>query len=75
MSSYFYFFNRFRSSPDVVKQHQSIFLKYFKGCGHVVDIGCGRGEFLELLKEMASDTKVSTSTAGWWTIAGRMASM
>lgn len=51
MSSYFDFFNRFRSPPDIVKRHQSIFLKYFKRCKHVVDIGCGRGEFLELLRE------------------------
>jgi SAM-dependent methyltransferase len=51
MSPYLDFFNRFRSPPDVVKQHQSIFIKYFKGCRDVLDIGCGRGEFLELLRE------------------------
>ncbi len=51
MSSYFDFFNRFRSPPEVVKQHQSAFVKYFSGCKHVVDIGCGRGEFIELLEE------------------------
>lgn len=51
MISYFDFFNRFRSPPDVVKQHQSVFLKYFKGCKSVLDIGCGRGEFIELLTE------------------------
>ncbi len=51
MSSYFDFFNRFRSPPDVVKRHQSVFVKYFKGCGRVLDIGCGRGEFVELMRE------------------------
>ena len=51
MSSYFDFFNRFRRPPEVVKQHQAIFLKYFMGCKNVLDIGCGRGEFLELLGE------------------------
>lgn len=51
MSSYFNFFNRFRSPPNVVKKHQSIFLRFFSGCKGVLDIGCGRGEFLELLTE------------------------
>lgn len=49
--SYFNFFNRFRSAPDVVKQHQSPFLKYFDGCRNVLSIGCGRGEFIEALGE------------------------
>ncbi len=51
MSSYFDFFNHFRSPPAEVKRRQSAFLKYFEGCKRVVDIGCGRGEFLELLAE------------------------
>lgn len=48
---YFEFYNEFRSSPEDVKKHQSRFIKYFKGCKQVLDIGCGRGEFLELLKD------------------------
>lgn len=51
MPDYFDFFNEFRSSPVDVKKHQSRFLSYFTGCTNVLDIGCGWGEFLELLKE------------------------
>lgn len=28
-----------------------MYLPYFTGCKDVIDLGCGRGEFLELLKE------------------------
>jgi O-antigen chain-terminating methyltransferase len=48
---YLSFFNRFRSPPDELKKHQSIFVEYYAGCRDVLDIGCGRGEFLELLRE------------------------
>ncbi|HTY91533.1 MAG TPA: methyltransferase domain-containing protein [Methanocella sp.] len=48
---YFDFFNRFRNASDIVKQHQSPFLKYFEGCRRVVSLGCGRGEFIEALGE------------------------
>lgn len=48
---YFELFNQFRSAPEYVKKHQSRFLSYFESCDNVLDIGCGRGEFLELLKE------------------------
>ncbi len=46
---YFDFYNRFRSPPETVKQHQAPFLKYFDGCKNVISIGCGRGEFVEEL--------------------------
>jgi O-antigen chain-terminating methyltransferase len=45
------FFNQFRSPPAELKRHQSIFLDYYRGCHNVLDIGCGRGEFLELLRD------------------------
>ncbi|HEY3272890.1 MAG TPA: class I SAM-dependent methyltransferase [Methanocella sp.] len=48
---YLTFFNQFRSPPDELKKRQSIFLDYFRGCHNVLDIGCGRGEFLELLRD------------------------
>ncbi|OGP52334.1 MAG: hypothetical protein A2Y79_13735 [Deltaproteobacteria bacterium RBG_13_43_22] len=40
-----------RGSEEAVKWKQKNFLSYFKDRGPVLDIGCGRGEFLELLKE------------------------
>ncbi len=49
--NYFLFEEKFRGSTEEIKQRQSIFLEYFKNCQNVLDIGCGRGEFLSLLKE------------------------
>lgn len=55
--NYFTFEERFRGSCEDIKQRQSAFLKYFEECSCVLDIGCGRGEFLELLKENGIDAK------------------
>ncbi len=48
---YFDFENHFRGSRAQIKKNQEIYLEYFQGRRHVLDLGCGRGEFLELLKE------------------------
>ena len=40
-----------RGSEEAVKWKQKNYLPYFQEKGPVLDIGCGRGEFLELLKE------------------------
>lgn len=48
---YFDFENHFRGSIDSVKKAQEAYLKYFRGKAHVLDIGCGRGEFLSLMKD------------------------
>jgi len=45
------FAERFRGSQERVKAQQRFYLPYFAGCRAVVDLGCGRGEFLELLRE------------------------
>jgi O-antigen chain-terminating methyltransferase len=45
------FEDRFRGSLDDVRAKQRIHLPIFAGASDVVDIGCGRGEFLSLLKE------------------------
>lgn len=50
-SLYFHFENAFRGSFSSIKENQKKYLPYFKGCTNIVDIGCGRGEFLELLKQ------------------------
>ena len=53
--NYFVFEEQFRGSRAEIKKRQSAFLKYFLGCKNVLDIGCGRGELLELLKEHGID--------------------
>lgn len=49
--NYFLFEEKFRGSIENIRRRQSIYLEYFKNCQNVLDIGCGRGEFLSLLKE------------------------
>lgn len=48
---YVAFENKFRGSQELIKKRQSVFLPFFEKCTNVLDIGCGRGEFLELLNE------------------------
>jgi len=45
------FAERFRGSDEYVKTGQKVYLPYFAGCRAVLDIGCGRGEFLEHLRD------------------------
>lgn len=49
--NYLAFENKFRGSMEDIKLRQSSFIRYFNGLDKVLDIGCGRGEFLELMKE------------------------
>lgn len=35
--------------PEVQKAHQRFYLPFFAGCQRVVDLGCGGGDFVELL--------------------------
>ena len=41
----------FRGSEEYVKAGQIHYLPSFEGCQSVLDIGCGRGEFLEIMRE------------------------
>jgi SAM-dependent methyltransferase len=52
-TNYYLFEERFRGSRKDIKQRQLAFLPYFEKCSRVLDIGCGRGEFLEILKDHA----------------------
>lgn len=47
--NYLDFENKFRGSSEHISSKQNSFLSYFKDCQNVLDIGCGRGEFVELL--------------------------
>lgn len=46
-----WFAERFRGSADYVREKQRFYIPFFEKCEQVVDLGCGRGEFLELMKE------------------------
>jgi len=45
------FAERFRGSEEYVKAGQQFYLPYFQSCKNVLDIGCGRGEFLKMMKD------------------------
>jgi O-antigen chain-terminating methyltransferase len=44
------FENRFRGGPEELRRQQERYLARFKPGGAILDLGCGRGEFLELLR-------------------------
>lgn len=48
---YFAFESRFRGAREDIRKKQEVYLPYFKDRSNILDFGCGRGEFLELLKE------------------------
>lgn len=51
------FEDTFRGSPDDIKEKLNIYLEFFNGKDNVLEIGSGRGEFLELLKENSIDSR------------------
>ena len=44
------FEDRFRGSRDEIRRRLESYLPFFSGLHDVLDVGCGRGEFLELLR-------------------------
>ncbi|MGH6890395.1 MAG: class I SAM-dependent methyltransferase [Rhizomicrobium sp.] len=54
---YLSFEDRYRGTRTLIKERQRIYLPHIEAClaeagdGSVIDIGCGRGEWLELLSE------------------------
>jgi O-antigen chain-terminating methyltransferase len=43
------FENQFRGSQELIRERLESYLPYFDGSSDVLDVGCGRGEFLDLL--------------------------
>lgn len=48
---YLLFENRHRGQEGEIRSRQRLYLPYFQKARSVLDMGCGRGEFLELLRE------------------------
>ncbi len=42
-------------NPSDQRQNQRLYLPFFQGCRRVVDVGCGDGDFVELLREQGID--------------------
>jgi len=45
------FEDQFRGSPDEIRRRVAEYLPTFEKSSNVLDVGCGRGEFLELLRD------------------------
>ncbi|MCP5116346.1 MAG: methyltransferase domain-containing protein [bacterium] len=48
---YLRFSDRFRGTEEHVQRCQQIYVNEFRECRRILDIGCGRGEFLQVLKD------------------------
>ena len=48
---YYWFESIHRGDRALIKRRQQPYLEFFEGCSNVLDVGCGRGEFLELMVE------------------------
>lgn len=51
------FAERFRGTEEYVKAEQAFYEPYFKGRQNVLDLGCGRGEFLERMRSIGVPAK------------------
>jgi len=56
-STYAAFENRFRGSVEEIRARLASYASLFAGLGPVVDLGCGRGEFLETLREKGIEAR------------------
>jgi 2-polyprenyl-3-methyl-5-hydroxy-6-metoxy-1,4-benzoquinol methylase len=51
------FEDRFRGSEAAIRARLADYVPYFAGQSNVLDVGCGRGEFLDLLREKGISAK------------------
>src|SRR5262249_39287677 len=55
--------NRYRGDRDEIRRRLADYLPAFRDLAPVVDLGCGRGEFLELLREAGVEARGVESNA------------
>jgi SAM-dependent methyltransferase len=56
-AAYVRFEDRHRGTAEEIRERQRGYLDLFTGAGRVLDVGCGRGEFLELCREAGIDAR------------------
>jgi len=57
LPDYFAFESRMRGSVETIRERQRRYVEDFRETGPVLDVGCGRGELLQLLREAAVDAR------------------
>jgi SAM-dependent methyltransferase len=51
------FEREFRGPPEAIRERLAAYAPYFEGARDVLDVGCGRGEFVELLRERGTSAR------------------
>jgi SAM-dependent methyltransferase len=57
LPDYFAFESRMRGSTESIRERQRPYVEDFRAAAPVVDLGCGRGEFLGLLREAGVEAR------------------
>jgi SAM-dependent methyltransferase len=57
LPDYFAFESRMRGSVDAIRERQRRYVKDFRSAAPVLDVGCGRGELLQLLREAGIEAR------------------
>ena len=68
------FAERFRGTEDYVRRNQEFYKPFFEGRSNVLDMGCGRGEFLETMRDLGVPARGIDLARNRWNSAVRKAS-
>jgi O-antigen chain-terminating methyltransferase len=63
-AAYVRFEDRHRGPREEIRERQRVYLDLFAGAAPVLDVGCGRGEFLELCREAGIEARGVDMDAG-----------
>jgi O-antigen chain-terminating methyltransferase len=63
-AAYVRFEDRHRGTRDEIRDRQRVYLDLFAGASPVLDVGCGRGEFLDLCREAGIEARGVDTDAG-----------